>query len=110
MEWWDNYKATAQYYAENASMGEIMGDVLAIALGGILVAAMLPTALDSFYDTNVGWFVYGGTSTGTNYDWVTDHKCKRYCYGRDLQASAPVRGSGWPDAYPGTGPEKGPVR
>ena len=66
MEWWDNYKAMAQYYAEHASMGEIMGDVLAIALGGILVAAMLPTALDSFYDTNVGWFVYGGTSTGTN--------------------------------------------
>ena len=66
MEWWENYKATAQYYAENASMGEIMGDVLAIALGGILVAAMLPTALDSFYDTNVGFFTYGGTSTGTN--------------------------------------------
>ena len=66
MEWWDNYKAMAQYYAENASMGEIMGDVLAIALGCILVAAMLPTALDSFYDTNVGWFVYGGTSSGTN--------------------------------------------
>ena len=66
MDWWDNYKAMAQYYAENASMGEIMGDVLAIALGGILVAAMLPTALDSFYDTNVGWFVYGGTSSGTN--------------------------------------------
>lgn len=66
MEWWENFKALSRVYAENAEMGSIMTDVIAIAIGAILIASMLPTALDAFYDTNTGWFVYGGTSTGTN--------------------------------------------
>ena len=60
------YTEMAKYYSEHAAMGEIMGDIIAIAVGAILIASMLPTALNAFYDVNTGWFVYGGTSTGTN--------------------------------------------
>ena len=60
------YMDFARYYASHAALGEIMGDIIAITVGAILIASMLPTALDSFYSVNTGWFVYGGSSTGTN--------------------------------------------
>ena len=66
MEWWENIKSASRVYAENAELGGVMGDIIAIAIGAILIGAMLPTALDAFYDTNTGFFVYGGGSTGTN--------------------------------------------
>ena len=62
MGYWD----FAKYYATHAALGEIMGDIIAITVGAILIASMLPTALDSFYNVNTGWFVFGGGSTGTN--------------------------------------------
>ena len=62
MGYWD----FAKYYARHADLGGVMGDIIAITVGAILIASMLPTALDSFYGVNTGWFVYGGTSTGTN--------------------------------------------
>ena len=62
----DEYKAMAKYYAEHAALGDVMGDIIAITVGAILIASMLPTALDSFYNVNTGWFVFGGGSTGTN--------------------------------------------
>ena len=66
MEMWENYKAMCRVYAKTASMKDIIGSVIAITVGAILVAAMLPTALTSFYKVNTGWFVFGGGSTGTN--------------------------------------------
>ena len=60
------YLEMAEYYAKHAALGDTMGDIIAITVGAILIASMLPTALNSFYDVNTGWFVYGGTSTGTN--------------------------------------------
>ena len=66
MEMWKNYVSMSRAYAETASLGGIMGDIIAIVIGAILVASMLPTALTSFYKVNTGWFVYGGGSTGTN--------------------------------------------
>ena len=62
----DDFKAMSRYYAEHASLGDVMGDIIAITVGAILIASMLPTALSSFYKVNTGWFVYGGASTGTN--------------------------------------------
>ena len=62
----DYYRAFAKHYAEHAALGSIMGDIIAITVGAILIASMLPTALSSFYKVNTGWFVYGGASTGTN--------------------------------------------
>ena len=62
MRYWDY----AKYYATHAELGSVMGDIIAITVGAILIASMLPTALNSFYDVNTGWFVYGGASTGVN--------------------------------------------
>ena len=66
MELWENYKAMSRAYAETAALGSTMTDIIAIVIGAILVASMLPTALTSFYKVNTGWFVFGGTSTGSN--------------------------------------------
>ena len=66
MEWWENYKAMPRAYAEQASLGSVLPDIIAITVGAILIASMLPTAMQAFYNVNTGWFVYGGTSTGTN--------------------------------------------
>ena len=66
MQSWEDFKALSRYYSEHAALGDIMGDVIAITVGAILIASMLPTALSSFYKVNTGWFVYGGASTGTN--------------------------------------------
>ena len=63
---WKTYVAMSRYYAEHASLGDILGDIIAITVGAILIASMLPTALTSFYKVNTGWFVFGGGSTGTN--------------------------------------------
>lgn len=66
MEMWEDLKAMSRVYAETAEIGSILGDIIAIVVGAILIASMLPTALSSFYKVNTGWFVYGGGSTGTN--------------------------------------------
>ena len=47
-------------------MGSGMSEIISVAVGVILIAAILPTALSSLYQVNTGWFVYGGGSTGTN--------------------------------------------
>ena len=60
------YLEMAEYYSKHAEMGDVMGDIIAITVGAILIASMLPTALDSVYGVNTGWFVYGGSSTGVN--------------------------------------------
>ena len=60
------YLEMAKYYSTHAALGDVMGDIIAITVGAILIASMLPTALDSFYGVNTGWFVYGGSSTGVN--------------------------------------------
>ena len=66
MSTWEDFKALSKYHAEHASMGVLIGEVIAIAVGAILIASILPTALQSFYKVNTGFFVWGGSAAGTN--------------------------------------------
>jgi len=59
----DNHRA-----AVNA--GELIGVVIAIAIGVIMVAAMFPSAMDTFYGANTtAWTIDGAEDTKTTTIW-----------------------------------------
>ena len=71
MEWWDNYKMQCEYYAKHAGLGSIMGDIITIAIGAILVASILPTALKSFYAVDSSLFYFGPSGSSNANDTAT---------------------------------------
>jgi len=50
--------------------GELIGVVIAIAIGVIMISAMFPSALDTFYDANTtAWTIDGAEDTKTTTIW-----------------------------------------
>lgn len=50
--------------------GELIGVIIAIAVGTIMIAAMFPSAMDTFYGADTGnWTIDGAEDTKTTTIW-----------------------------------------